>query len=328
MNGDRSPLSFSRDRVRKLTERLERLAAGETEAGLPISPHHDELDAIAFGINVLAQELRWAHARITESERATADQLREGLAHLGRVATLDVLAGSLAHEINQPLTAAMANTEAALNLVAARPVPLGDLREALADILSDNRRASDVVQRMRTLLKRSSTPHERFDMNGAVSEVAKLVHSNAVGRRIAFDVELAAGLQPMLGDRIHVQQVTLNLLMNAFDAVQEREPAHRRVRLSTSARDLSAVVDVRDDGPGLSDEALSMIFEPFYTTKQDGLGLGLWISRGIVAAHGGTLSAARNPETGMTFSAVFPCSSPPDAGQPRWNAGARRQEPS
>ena len=277
MNGDRSPLSFARDRVRELTERLERLAAGETETGLPISPHHDELDAIVFGINVLAEELRWAHARITESERATADQLREGLAHLGRVATLDVLAGSLAHEINQPLTAAMANTEAALNLVAARPVPLGDLRETLADILSDNRRASDVVERMRTLLKRSSPPHERFDMNGAVSEVAKLVHSNAVGRRIAFDVELSAGLEPMLGDRIHVQQVTLNLLMNAFDAVQEREPANRRVRLSTSARDLSAVVDVRDDGPGLSDEALSLIFEPFYTTKQDGLGLGLWI---------------------------------------------------
>jgi two-component system sensor kinase FixL len=326
LSRNRLNLIFARDRIRDLIEKLERLAAGETDTSLPISPHHDELDAIVFGINVLADELRWAHARITESERAKADELREELAHLGRVAMLDVLAGSLAHEISQPLTAVTANTEAALNLMSTRPVPLGELREALTDILNDSNRASDVVQRMRTLLKKGSMQHEPLDLNAAVSEVVQLVQSNALGRRIALDVELSAGIGRVRGDRIQVQQVVLNLLMNAFDAVQGREPALRRVSLRTSAGDRSAVVDVCDHGAGLSDEALSAIFEPFYTTKRDGLGLGLWICRGIVAAHGGTISAARNPGTGMTFSARFPFSPVAEVDQAGRKASKRLQE--
>jgi two-component system, LuxR family, sensor kinase FixL len=327
MSRNRSQLAFAPNRIHELIEKLEGLAAGESQTCLPISPNHDELDAIAFGINVLADELRWAHARVTESERAKTDELREGLAHLGRVAMLDVLAGSLAHEINQPLTAVTVNTEAALNFISARPVPLSDLRETLTDILNDSRRASDVVQRMRTLLKKGSTEHAAIDLNGAVSEVVQLVQSNAAGRRIALDVELSAGIDPVWADRFQVQQVVLNLLMNAFDAVQGRKPALRRVSLRTSARDRSGAVDVSDHGAGLSDEALSVIFDPFYTTKRDGLGLGLWICRGIVAAHGGSLRAARNPGTGMTFSACFPFSPPTDVDQPGWKATTRLQEP-
>ena len=302
----RSALGFARDRVRIILDTLETLAAGDTSTNVPISPLHDELDAIAFGINVLADELRWAHTRMMQSERVKADALRDELAHLGRLAMLDVLAGSLAHEISQPLTAIMANTEAALRLLAAQPPRLSELHETLSEILSDDRRASEVIVRMRALLKKDASRYEPLDMNAIVSEVVKLVRSNGTSRGIKLDVEMAADLEPVLGDRIQIQQVIVNLLLNAFDAVQDSENADRRVCLRTAHRDLAAVVEVIDQGPGLSDEVLTLIFEPFYTTKQHGLGLGLSISRAIIAAHGGTLQAVRNPGTGMTFSALFP----------------------
>jgi two-component system sensor kinase FixL len=426
---------FAPERIRDLLDSLERLAAGETQTDLPISAHHDELDAIAFAVNSLVSELRFAHARITESERVNfatafhanpcgmaivrvsdgqfkdvnaaferqtgfsraevvgqtvydlgvwvdpddvaaigreigsrgrfggrevkfrdkngqpqisvcsadvitfqgescvlaagldvtdrkhaetqAAALREELAHLGRVTMLDALAGSLAHELNQPLTAVMANTEAALQLVAARPLQLQELRETLNDILSDNKRAGEVVWRMAAMLKKGVSQYEPIDVNRTVSEVITLVQSNAVSRRISLDVRLDAGIVPVWGDRIQIQQVLLNLLVNAFDAVAECAPAYRRVRIQTLARDRAAVIEVSDMGAGLAADALAAIFEPFYTTKRDGLGLGLWICRGIVAAHGGTLDARRNPGPGMTFSTTLPAARAHEDGRAR-----------
>ena len=306
----RNAVSFDRERIEAFIDVLERLAAGDTQAKLPISPEHDELDAMAFGVNVLADELRFAHTRITASERVKAEELREALAHLGRVAMLDVLTGSLAHEITQPLTAAMTNAAAALHLMSDQGSSGRDLRDTLNDILSETRRAGDVVQRMRALLKKGATQYEPVALNAAVDDIVRLIHANAVGRRIVLDVELASDLPPVSGDRVQIQQVVLNLLMNAFDAVQACTPVARRVRLRTTARDQFAVIDVIDQGDGLSEEALAALFEPFNTTKRDGLGLGLWICRGIVAAHGGRLTAMRNAGAGMTFSATFPVSGP------------------
>jgi two-component system sensor kinase FixL len=418
------PRGFARERIRNLLDDLERLAAGDTQTDLPISPLHDELDAIAFAVNSLVSELRFAHARLTESERVNfatafhsnpcgmaivrvsdgqfqdvnaaferqtgfsrgevvnrtvhdlgvwidpddvavvarkiwsggrfggcevrfrdkrgqpsicvcsaeiitfqgdpcvlaagldvtdrkhaetqAAALREELAHLGRVTMLDALTGSLAHEINQPLTAVMANTEAALQMVAASPIPLQELRETLNDIRSDNKRAGDVVWRMAAMLKKGSSKSEALDLHRTVGDVISLVQSNAIGRRISLEVQLDAGIVAVRGDRIQIQQVVLNLLMNAFDAVATCPAESRRVRIQTIARDGAAVIEVSDCGPGLSDDALASIFEPFYTTKRQGLGLGLWICRGIVTAHGGTLDARCNPERGMTFSTTLP----------------------
>jgi signal transduction histidine kinase len=242
---------------------------------------------------------------VREAENQVA-ALREELVHLGRVAMLDALAGSLAHEINQPLTAVTANAEAALHFLAASSPPLAELRDTLTDIRNDNQRAGDVVRRMRTLLKKEATRQEPFDVSGAVVDVVKLISGNAVSRRIAIDLDLAADLAPVLGDRTQFQQVLLNLLLNACDAVQDAEPQRRRVSLRAEQRARMALFQVRDRGAGLSDGEIARVFEPFYTTKRDGMGLGLSICRTIVQAHGGTLDAMRNADQGMTFSATFP----------------------
>ena len=249
-------------------------------------------------------------AFIDITQRKQAEQqaaaLRDELVHLARVTTLDALAASLAHEINQPLTAVMANTEAALRLMAKATPPIEELRETLQDIRSDNQRAGQVVQHMRALLKKGSTRHEPIEINATVADVVRLIRGDAASRGISIDVELAADLEPVVGDRIQVQQVVLNLLMNACDAVQGQEAWSRRVGLKTARNGTAAIVEVRDRGAGLTDAELGRIFEPFYTTKPDGLGLGLSICRAIVGTHGGTLEAVRHPEGGMTLSATFP----------------------
>jgi two-component system sensor kinase FixL len=232
--------------------------------------------------------------------------LRDELLHLGRVTVLDALTGSIAHEINQPLTAVMANTEAALRLAMMQPMPVDDLREALSEIRADNQRAGDVVQRLRTLLKKGSTHFEPIDINSAVHEVGKLVVGNAIGRRIRLDILVSSEVSPVLADRIQFQQVVLNLLMNAFDAVQEQQAASRRVILRTFVRDGAAVLEVQDFGVGMSDAEIPRVFEAFYSTKSGGMGLGLSICKTIVGAHGGTIDAFRNPEGGMRFSVTYP----------------------
>jgi PAS domain S-box-containing protein len=418
-------VAFASDRISDLLERLERMVAHDPEARVELSPAHDELDAIAFGINALAEELKWAHSRnfatafrsnptamaivrlrdgrfqdvnasferqtgfprdevvgrtivefgmwvdpddvagvrtalcqggrleshevryrtrsgaivtavysaeiiesggepcilatgldVTERKRteAQAALLREELAHLGRVTMVDALTGSLAHEINQPLTAITTNADAAARLLAATPPRLRALGEALADIRRDSQRAGDVVRRMRVLLRKNPTEHEAIDLAGAVADVVKLAEGNATTRRIRLDVTLPQASPLVRGDRTQIQQVVLNLLLNAFDAVADRTPADRRVRLSVAVRDDTALIEVSDCGPDLPDEALAQLFEPFYTTKQEGLGLGLSICRTIVSAHSGTIAAARNAGSGMTFSVTFPLAdaTPPD----------------
>jgi two-component system sensor kinase FixL len=262
---------------------------------------------------------------ITQRKQAEAQAaaLRDELVHLGRVTMLEALSGSLAHEINQPLTAVMANSEAALRLMTMQPPPMSELRDVLHDIRSDNRRAGDVVQRMRTLLKKSTTQYEPIEINSTALDVVKLINNRAKARGIAIEVDLAPRADTIVGDRVQLQQVILNLLMNACDAVQEQDSTLRHVVLKTEHREHEAVVEVRDQGPGLADAELAVVFEPFYTTKRDGMGLGLSICRAIVNAHGGSLGAARNPDRGMTFTATFPFRTTPP--NPRKGAAVRNQ---
>ncbi len=247
---------------------------------------------------------------ITARRRAEeeAHQLHDQLAHVGRVTVLGALTGSLAHEINQPLTAVMANAQAALRMIAERRPDLAEVRRTLADIVEANRRAGDVVQRLRSLLRKDAPEYAPLDVNATVEEVVRLVSSDILGRQVSLEVELAPRLSAVHGDRVQLQQVVVNLLLNAFDAVRDTEVGTRRVMLRTSGADQQVLVSVADRGVGVSEDRLSQIFEPFYTTKSEGLGLGLAICRAIVAAHGGVLSAERNQKGGMTFSFRLPAS--------------------
>jgi two-component system, LuxR family, sensor kinase FixL len=177
-------------------------------------------------------------------------------------------------------------------------------------IRNDNQRAGEVLQRIRTLLKKEATQFEPVGINETVGDVVRLVNTSAERRGIRISLALAPASPPVRGDRVQVQQVVLNLLMNACDAVQDNAPQFRRVSLRTVSGTDGMTVAVKDSGAGLSDDELARIFEPFYTTKTDGMGLGLSICRAIVAAHGGTLDASRNPDKGMTFSVTFPYSQP------------------
>ena len=241
---------------------------------------------------------------ITERTRAEneARDLRDALAHVGRVTTLGAMTGSLAHEINQPLAAISINARAALNMVDGRAVDAGELQDAMREIIADSQRAGDVLYRLRKLLVRGITERTPLDITALVDEVLRLVKGEMIARRIGIDVDLEEGVPEVVGDRVQLQQVILNLLINAFEAVRELDADDRRVTLRVGVNGRQVIVSVMDNGNGLLDSQIHQIFEPFYTTKNGGMGLGLTICRMIVTAHGGTLTAARNPDRGMTFS--------------------------
>jgi PAS domain S-box-containing protein len=263
---------------------------------LVLSPIHDAKGG-RTGESVIVRDV---------SDRLRANALRDELAHLGRVSMLSVLTGALAHEINQPLTGISLNAEAAELLLASQPLQLQTLRDILREIRADNQRAGDVIQRIRSLLKKEAVCFEPVDINATVTDVVKLVNGTALRRGIRIDLSMAQDARPVRGDRVQVQQVLLNLLMNACDAVEHNAPQLRRVGLRTNPTADGMAVLVKDLGTGLSDEEMARMFEPFYTTKSDGMGLGLSICHAIVAAHDGTLDASRNPDRGMTFAVTFP----------------------
>ena len=245
---------------------------------------------------------------VTDRKRAEREtrELRDELTHVGRVSSLGALTGSLAHEINQPLASIMANAQAALRLIALSPPDLDELREALADIVDDDRRAGNVLRRLRALLTNAAPETVPLDIKDTLEEIRGLLHSDSVMRGISLEVRLAEDLPPVRGDRIQLQQVALNLLINAFDAVQDLDADRRRVTLEAGVQEEQVVVSVADHGPGVPEDRLLEIFDPFYTTKAEGMGMGLSICQTIANAHGGVVVAARNSDRGMTFALRLP----------------------
>ena len=245
---------------------------------------------------------------VTERRQAESEarELREELAHVGRVTSLGALTGSLAHEINQPLASIMANAQAALRMMAASELDVAELRETLADIVNDDHRAGEVLRRLRALLTKEAPESKPLDIKATMEEILQLVHSDVVMRRIALEVDLAPDLPTVRGDRVQLQQVALNLLINAFEAVQDLDADRRRVVLQAARQDGHVVVSVVDHGRGISADEMARVFEPFYTTKPDGMGLGLPICQTIAASHGGALAALPNADGGMTFSLRLP----------------------
>jgi C4-dicarboxylate-specific signal transduction histidine kinase len=234
-------------------------------------------------------------------------RLRQDLAHVGRVSTMGELTASLAHELNQPLTAILSNAQAAQRILGSDGADLAEIREILGDIVADDKRAGEVIHRLRGFLKKSNLELSALDIGELVSQVARLVSSDAIIRNVAIRLDLAPGLPPVCGDRVQLQQVILNLLMNGLDAMREPGDSERPLVLRTFSTDPGQVmVAVEDSGVGIDEADLDHVFHAFYTTKPEGLGMGLAIARSIVEAHGGQLNARNNPTGGATFSFTLP----------------------
>lgn len=250
------------------------------------------------------------HTDITSRKEAEleAQQQRRELAHLTRVAMLGELSGALAHELNQPLTAILSNAQAAQRLLARRPVDLAEVRDILQDIAKEDRRAGEVIQRLRAMLKKEEAKILPLDLNELVRDVLDLAHGDLITRNIALETRLEPRLPLLHGDRVQIQQVLLNLILNACESMSTtRQAGERRLTLVTGRDvDEGLRLSVIDRGTGIPADEMDRLFEPFFTTKEHGLGLGLPICRSIVTAHGGHLWASNNEDGGATFHLTLP----------------------
>jgi signal transduction histidine kinase len=241
-------------------------------------------------------------AMALDRAEAEARDLQQEIALLGQVASLGVLAGSIAHELNQPLMSTATNAQAALKFLSAPAPNLDEARAALTDIGHSNRRVGEIVRSLLDKLKRRATTHVPIDVNMLVAGVIRMVRHQPRARRVVLESQLGAHLPRIAGDRMQLEQVVLNLLLNACDAVEAVESDDRRVVVRTEREDEAVLVSVVDWGVGIPMGELARVFEPFYTTKPHGTGLGLAISRTILTLHGTRLSTSHNRERGMTFS--------------------------
>ena len=268
------------------------------EARGRLVPEADGKPARMLGVAIDITGLRQADQQIV--------QQRSELAHMARVASVNQLASSLAHELSQPLGAILRNAEAG-ELFLQDPEPdLAEVRTLLADIRMDDQRAGAVIDRMRSLLKRRSAEDGFLDVPLLVADVLALVRPEADARKVRLALTPAPALPPVRGDRAQLQQVLLNLLLNAMDAMADTAPEGRRITVDVEAAGAQVEVAISDTGPGIPADRLGQVFDAFFTTKPNGLGMGLAISRGILEAHGGSLRAANNAAGGATFTCALP----------------------
>ena len=244
---------------------------------------------------------------ITERKRAEmeAQELRGNMTHLTRVNTLGVLSGSLAHELNQPLGIILSNAQAAQELLQLSPPDVAEVQAILSDIVAADRRAGDVIERLRALLKRGQISLQPLSLNQVIEDVLQLMQADLIGRGVAVVRQLAPQLPLIAADRVQLQQVILNLILNGSEAMAANPPGTRRLHLQTTVQQGRVRVSVRDEGPGLPED-VERLFQPFYSTKSQGLGLGLAICRSIITAHDGRLWGEPHSERGAVFLFELP----------------------
>jgi signal transduction histidine kinase len=261
-------------------------------------------------LQLIGEAMANAFAGVQAEREAT--RLRQHLAHIGRVSAMGELTASLAHELNQPLTAILNNAEVALQQLGSASMNVTALREILTDIAADDRRAAEVIHRLRALLRKGDLAQVPLDINDVVAEVAHLVRNDVVLRKVAMTVELAPSLPRIRGDRVQIQQVVLNMVLNGLEAMIEPNGRERALAIRTArAGETAVMVAVEDSGVGIDGNDVERMFEPLYTTKPEGLGMGLAIARSIVHAHGGELRASNNSAGGATFGFTLPvCGKP------------------
>jgi C4-dicarboxylate-specific signal transduction histidine kinase len=226
---------------------------------------------------------------------------------VGRLAVAGELSAAIAHELNQPLTGIVTNAQAALRFLDSDPGNLGEVREILADIAVDGRRAGEVISRLRALLRKGPLDMHPIDVNDLVEQTARMLASDLLLRGTALDLELSPELLSIRGDRVHLQQVVLNLVLNGVEAMTSVPPEARRLCVRTiPAPGRKVILEVRDAGTGIPASAMPHLFDPFFTTKSSGMGMGLSIVRSIVQNHGGRIWASNNPAGGATFTLALP----------------------
>src|SRR5580692_654669 len=259
---------------------------------------------VAFVLDLTERKRAEADAR--ESERRYREMQME-VAHANRVATMGQLTASIAHEVNQPIAAAVTNAEAALLWLGAPSPDLEEARQAIGRIVKDASRAGNVIGRIRALIEKAPTRKDRVDMNETIREVIELTRNEAVKNGASVQTALAEGLPPIEGDRVQLLQVVLNLVVNAVQAMCAVAKGHRELLITSARAEPDGVlVTVKDSGPGLAPASLENLFAPFYTTKPGGLGMGLSICRSIIESHGGRIWVTANLPQGAIFQFMVP----------------------
>jgi two-component system, LuxR family, sensor kinase FixL len=244
------------------------------------------------------------------TDRKLAEEANRDLAHASRVALLGELTASIAHEINQPLGAILSNADAAELLLESESPPVDEVRKILTDIRNDDLRASEIIRHLRLLTRKRAMQMESLDINEVAGEVVRLVEAEARRRNVSLHTKFSAAPATIFGDRVHLQQLLMNLLLNGMEAMADTPESERRLFIHTAANGERRVeVSVRDSGPGIPLEKLPRLFESFFTTKETGMGLGLAIARSIIDAHQGRIFADNNPDGGATFRFDLPISS-------------------
>jgi C4-dicarboxylate-specific signal transduction histidine kinase len=281
-------------------------------SGFPTGTEHLLLRMAANQAAVALQQWRTEESLRAEIERRELLEQRERdqrsremqreLTHANRVAAIGQLTASIVHEVKQPLAATVVNARAAQRFLSAERMDLGEVRQILDAIVRDGNRAADVIDRIRALIKKSPPRKDHLEINGAIRDVLELTHGQAAKNGVSVRTKFADDLPLIQGDRVEFQQVMLNLIINAFEAMRGTDDVPRELLISTEKAEPGGVlVAVRDSGPGFGPTAFDRVFDAFYTTKPSGMGMGLSICRSIVEAHGGRLWASANPSRGATF---------------------------
>jgi len=280
-----------------LVERLEFVGTLLTRVVVRQDSHDDEEETARDGNG------KPAPAPEPESGRPP---FQPDLARFARVRTLGGFALSLAHELNQPLSAILSNAQAARRFLASPNPPMDEVRAIIDDIDADDRRAGELIHGMRALLNNHDVEMASFDLNDVVRDVARLVHGDCLLRRIALVLDLEAPLPPVRCDRVQIQQVLLNLIVNGFEAMEHTVAVDRRMIIRSRSNDGRCVISVRDAGSGVPPVSFDRLFDQFFSTKPDGLGMGLSMARSIIGSHGGRIWATNNTDQGATFHLALP----------------------
>jgi signal transduction histidine kinase len=312
-------------------DKLPKEAAVDRRSFLRYGPKSNVIVPIRAGANVVGgmsfASLRWERSWPAQTVRAfeaigqifgfglerklaVAEmiRLRNELNYVSRLNTMGELAASMAHELNQPLGAILNNAEALQAMLASDEPNLEEIRAGIADIIQDNNRARETIRRVWALFCRADVTKSKTNLGEVLYEIGRIVRSDSLLRRICLKIEVEPLLPPVIAERVQLQQAIINLILNAFDAVAPIADGTREVLVEASAVDASDSLEllVRDTGIGIAPEAITHIFDPFYTTKPRGMGMGLAIAKSIIDAHGGTISASSNRERGTTFAIRLP----------------------